>query len=73
MPVEVIPVGFLRPVLPDRLHLPAAGKTVAQLLGELAIQPDLVAVVLVNGRQAPKDAVLAEGDVVKLIPFVGGG
>jgi len=33
----------------------------------------LVAVVLINGRQELKDYVLQDGDIVKLIPLVGGG
>ncbi|HOG47694.1 MAG TPA: MoaD/ThiS family protein [Anaerolineae bacterium] len=75
MPVQVVPVGLLRPLLAsDTVTLDVgAGKTVAQLLDELGVQADLVAMVLVNGRQAPKDTVLQDGDVVKLIPFVGGG
>jgi sulfur carrier protein ThiS len=74
MPVHIIPVGILRPSLPQReIALEAAGRTIWQILAELGIDPDLVAMVLINGRQAPKDAVLNDGDVVKLVPFVGGG
>jgi len=74
MPVQIIPVGILRSHMPEQAAvLEAAGKTVWQVLTELAIEPDLVAMILVNGRQSPKDTVLSDGDVVKLVPFVGGG
>jgi sulfur carrier protein ThiS len=74
MPVWIIPVGILRPRLPEgEVTLEAAGKTPEQILAELGIDTDLVAMVLVNGRQSPKDTVLDDGDVVKLVPFVGGG
>ncbi|MFQ5886841.1 MAG: MoaD/ThiS family protein [Anaerolineae bacterium] len=39
----------------------------------MGIPPDLVAVVMVNGRQEPKSYLLQEGDQVKLVPLVGGG
>lgn len=75
MPVQLIPVGFIKPYFPaESIHMDVGeGKTTTQLLAELGVEPDLVAMVLINGRQAPKDALLRDGDVVKLIPFVGGG
>ena len=50
-----------------------AGRTVYQLLEELGIPSDLVAVVMVNGHQRSKSYLLREGDQVKLIPLIGGG
>ncbi len=74
MSVRVIGVGLLRPLLPQgEVALEASGRTVEQVLAELGIQSSLVAMALVNGRQLPKDTILADGDVVKLVPFVGGG
>ena len=72
MSVQIIPVGFLQPMFPA-VDLETDGKTVDEVLHDLGIHPDLVAIVLINGRQAPKDAVVRDGDVVKLVPFVGGG
>ncbi|MCL6429627.1 MAG: MoaD/ThiS family protein [Anaerolineae bacterium] len=73
--VTIVPVGLLQPLVPrgSTVLRDAAGKTVAEVLAELQIDSDLVAMVLVNGRQTPKDTVLSDGDTVKLIPFVGGG
>lgn len=74
MPVRVIPVGFLRDRFPQgELILDSAGQTVSQILARLSVPPDLVGVVLVNGRQVTKDTALQDGDEVKLVPFVGGG
>lgn len=75
MPVQIVPVGFLKPYFTaDSINVEVgAGKTTEQLLAELGIHSDLVAMVLINGRQASKSALLHDGDVVKLIPFVGGG
>ncbi len=73
VPVQIVPVGLLKPLVRADALEAGAGKTVAQVLAELGIQPDLVAMVLVNGRQVPKDTPLQDGDIVKLIPFVGGG
>jgi sulfur carrier protein ThiS len=47
--------------------------TVEDVLVRLAIPSDLVAIVLINGLQRPKSHPLAEGDVVKLVPLMGGG
>ncbi len=74
MPVRIIAVGLLKASLPEgELMLAAEGRSVEQVLAELGLDPDLVAMVLVNGCQVPKSTILAAGDVAKLIPFVGGG
>lgn len=49
------------------------GQTVAELLERLEIPSGLVAIAVVNGRQQGKEAVLREGDTLKLLPLVGGG
>ena len=75
MTVEIVPVGILRPRFPASEPITAAlaGQTVLQVLAAYGVEADLVAMVLINGEMASKDAVLREGDVVKLVPFVGGG
>jgi sulfur carrier protein ThiS len=49
------------------------GETVAGLIERLGVPPDDVAVIFVNGRHAPCETVLADGDRVGLFPAVGGG
>jgi len=70
--VKVVPVGMLKRYLAETVTA-KPGQTVHQLLYGLGIPPDLVAVVMVNGRQEPKSYLLQEGDQVKLVPLVGGG
>lgn len=70
--VKVVPVGMLQRYLSEAVTA-NPGQTVHQLLEGLGIPPDLVAVVLVNGRQEPKSYLLQEDDQVKLVPLVGGG
>jgi len=50
-----------------------AGRTVRETLVALGIPPEIVAMVLVNDAQQPKDYILQEGDVVRLVMVVGGG
>jgi sulfur carrier protein ThiS len=73
--VTVIPVGLLRDyaVTSCQYHLPCTEATIRELLQHLAIPSELVAIVLVNGRQRPKSHRLETGDVVKLVPLMGGG
>lgn len=71
--VKVIPVGILKKYVTQETVTASPGQTVHQLLEGLGISPDLVAVVMVNGRQEPKSYLLQEGDQVKLVPLVGGG
>ena len=50
-----------------------AGRTVREAMVALGIPPEVVALVLVNDAQQPKDYVVQNGDVVKLIAVIGGG
>lgn len=47
--------------------------SVRQVLADLAIEPETVAILLVNGRDYDLDAALKPGDTVSLFPPVGGG
>ena len=73
-PVELTLVGLLRNYGPAQSSLPVKpGDTVLDLIRELGLEPDLVAIVMVNGRQQFKSHHLQPGDRVKLLPMVGGG
>ena len=50
-----------------------AGRTIRQVLVEFGMPPEIVALVLVNDEQQPKDYVLQDGDTVKLMAIIGGG
>jgi sulfur carrier protein ThiS len=49
------------------------GQTVRQALAALGIRPEIVALVIVNGTQQPKDYVLKSGDSVEVLAVIGGG
>lgn len=73
--IVLIPVGLLKKYVSDqeRVSVSDRGRTVFELLTEVGIPPALVAIVLIEGRQVMKDYVPQSGDVVKLIPLMGGG
>jgi len=73
--VEITPVGLLNKYIGGRETpiVAGGGQTVTEVLEALGIPSALVAVVLINGRQELKDYVLQDGDMVKLMPLVGGG
>jgi sulfur carrier protein ThiS len=71
--VKVVAVGMLKKYITPERVTANSGQTVRQLLDGLGIPSDLVAVVMVNGRQESKSYLLQEGDQVKLVPLVGGG
>lgn len=66
---------FLPPGSRDGIaHIELAdGATVADLIGHLAIPPELSRVVLVNGHDVEDDAALRAGDVVDVFPPLAGG
>lgn len=51
----------------------AEGKAVADVIQALGVPTDLVAFVMVNGRQQAKTYVIQPEDHVILIPLIGGG
>ncbi|MCD6554194.1 MAG: MoaD/ThiS family protein [Anaerolineae bacterium] len=73
--ITLVTVGLLKKYVGDqeRLGVSAQGRTVAEILAKLGIPSALVAIVMVEGRQVMKDYVPRAGDVVKLIPLMGGG
>jgi sulfur carrier protein ThiS len=74
MSVTIQPMGMLKNYTggEGKLYLPAE-LTVHQVLVEIGIPPDVVALVVVNGEIRPKDYLLQEGDYVKLMAVIGGG
>ena len=54
------------------LDLPE-GSTLGDLVRVLAIPADLECLQVVNGRDAPPDQPLADGDVVSIFPPLAGG
>ena len=70
----VRPVGVLKSYIGGQTEVAVeAGRTVREAIAALGIPPEIVALVMVNEEQQPKDYVLQEGDVVKLMAVLGGG
>ena len=46
---------------------------VAEVVADLQLPRQHLGIVLINGRHAEEDAVLADGDELTLLPFVDGG
>ena len=49
------------------------GATVGDSLERLGIPPSEVAIILVDGRHAPQDQPLHDGETVSLFPAIAGG
>ena len=70
----VRPVGTLKSYIGGQTEVSVdTGRTVRETMTALGIPPEIFALVLVNDAQQPKDYVLQDGDVVKLIAVIGGG
>lgn len=73
MQIKVRLFATLRDGRGKEVILEAENFTVRQLLTQLAIHPDVVAILLINGRDGALDTPLSDGDTVSLFPPVGGG
>ncbi len=74
MTVQIRPIGILKNYIDGQNQVTVeAGRTVREAIAALGIPPEIVALVMVNEEQQPKDYVLQEGDVVKLMAVLGGG
>ena len=74
MTAQIKPVGMLKSYIGGQTEVAVeAGRTVREAMAALGIPPEIVALVMVNEEQQPKDYVLQEGDVVKLMAVLGGG
>ena len=51
----------------------AAGTTPGHIIEQLKIPQEEVAILFVNGMDAPQDKELKDGDTVSIFPPVGGG
>ena len=74
MTAQIKPVGMLKDYIGGQNQVTVeAGRTVRETIAALGMPPEIVALVMVNEEQQPKDYVLREGDVVKLMAVLGGG
>ena len=74
MTAHIKPVGMLKSYVGGQNEVSVeAGRTVREAIAALGIPPGIVALVMVNEEQQPKDYVLQDGDTVRLLAVIGGG
>ena len=71
MPITVQTAGVLKQQLPDDLQLEA--RTVGEAITQLDLVESGELILLVNGRMAHWQTQLSDGDILKLVPAIGGG
>ncbi len=74
MQVRFRPIGMLKSYTQGDVSLEfSAQLTVRQGLQQIGIPTELVALVLINGKQATKDTALNDQDEIQVIAVLGGG
>jgi sulfur carrier protein ThiS len=74
MTATLRPFGMLKSYIGGNPEIVVdSGQTIRQAMQALEMPPEVVALVLVNDEQQPKDYVLQDGDTVKLMAVIGGG
>jgi sulfur carrier protein ThiS len=74
MPAYIRPIGVLKSYIGDKPEaVVETGCTLREAIKELGIPVESVAMILVNDNPQPKDYVLQDGDVARLIMAVSGG
>ena len=74
MTATIRPYGILKSYINGELEVTVeAGRTIRQVLLDMSMPPEVVALVLVNDEQQSKDYLLQDGDTVRLMAIVGGG
>ena len=79
MKIEIALYATLSKYLPpDAQNRKAAlevkeGATVREVMSQLGIPRDLPNILLVNGRQAPEETVLKDGEILSIFPPLAGG
>ena len=72
MSVLIEATGSLRQYIPDNTRLEDA-PTVGQAIEQLRLPPDVALMMLVNRKVAEWTTELHDGDVLRLMPTIGGG
>ena len=72
MSVLIEATGSLRHYIPDNTRLEEA-HTVGQAIEQLRLPPDVALMLLVNRKAAHWTTELHDGDVLRLMPTIGGG
>ncbi len=78
MAVQIKPAGLLKSYTGEQAIITIetselGNKSVRDILLALNIPSGMVAMVLVNGVLQEKDYISRDGDVIQLVPLIGGG
>jgi molybdopterin converting factor small subunit len=78
MVAQIKPTGLLKSYTGEKGVIPLeasefSNKSVRDVLISLNIPSEMVAMVLINGRLQEKDYLIQDGDVIQLVPLIGGG
>ena len=71
--------GFLKKKLPPEFdeegfcRLDLAGKSLEEFFGETDVDPSMRMTILVNSSRKDKNYIMADGDVITVMPLVAGG
>jgi len=67
--------GTLRDLSPANVEVfpVAPNTTIEDLLGEAGIPPGTVHLIVMNGEQVDRDALVCDGDTIEVFPPLGGG
>ncbi len=74
MEIEVRLFASLRKYANDKSRIEIEdGADVSDFMERIGVPPDEVSIILVNGRHAPQDQPLKDGEAVSLFPPIAGG
>lgn len=74
MAARIRPIGMLRQYTGNQPEVQIeSGKSVLEVLAELGIPTEIVALVLVNQKPQDKDYIIQENDLIQLMAIIGGG
>lgn len=74
MTAKIRPIGMLKQYINDRTEVDVdSGISILEVMKNLGIPSEVVALVLVNENHQNKDFILKDGDKVQLLAVIGGG
>jgi len=73
MLIRVVPAGIIRRYVEEKDWEVSAGFTIRSLIALLAIPTELKLMVFVNGKRKDTNAILENGNEVRLITLLSGG
>lgn len=73
MSVRLLPIGVVHLFATEKSISVEAGLTVQQAIEHLALPPDLRVCGFANGKRMKPDALLHDGDILRVVSLMAGG